>query len=91
MGRGPLSNLSLLVLFFAVLCFQSVVSVLFYLLSNDFLRRTSGRLLIKVKICLTDADTPDFFSTSISSAVKGLTNSPSLINSLVASVSSLGH
>lgn len=36
----------------------------------------------------TDACTPDRFKAWISSTVKGWTNSPSLINSFVASVSS---
>lgn len=65
--------------------------MLFYLLLYDLLQERVGHDPRDNTLERTDAWTPDFFSISISSAVKGCTNSPSLINSLVASVSSVEY
>ena len=70
--------------------------MLFYLFLNDFLGNNESPSLMfddqnknnEEQDKLTEAWTPDLRRSKISSAVRGWTYSPSLINSLVAPVSS---
>jgi hypothetical protein len=88
-----LGFLPLLVLFLTVLCLQRIVGMLLDLLLDYVLLGESLRITCILEVGTkiqfrTEAWAPDFFSVSISSTVSGCTNSPSLISSLVASVSS---
>jgi hypothetical protein len=70
-----------------VACISTCFLIISYLIRLDY---TSGACQYTKSECSyrTDACTPDFFNTSISSDVNGCTNWPSLISSFVASVSS---
>ena len=81
-----------LIFFFAVFCFQRIIGVLFNLFLDHVLKNLGyHRPMCKSerKPLHTDTCTPDRFKACISSIVSGCTKSPSLISSLVASVSSI--
>ena len=89
MFLGILSLLALFIFLLTVLSFEGIIRVLFNLLLNYFLYpKDKCNVMTPIHTVLTEAGRPAFFNASISSSVKGCTACPSLMSSLVASVSS---